>query len=661
MNTPPPRAGTHEEAPSFADRFHNETTAWVVLGVSLCITVFSWWLSREYVTERARERFAFEVQKARQAIVKRMQEYEQVLRGGVGLFVSSTEVSRLDWRNYVENLRIDTYWPGIQGMGYAVMVPARDLSAHLARVRAEGFGDYTVHPEGPRDPYSSILYLEPFSGRNLRAFGYDMYSDPTRRAAMIQARDSGRPAVSARVTLVQETSRDVQPGFLMYLPLYRPGMPLATPEQRRAAHYGYVYSPFRVLDLMHGILGADSPYLDFFLYDGTDQEADALLHASADPGQPRDETPRFVAVERIDLPGRVWTARFVGSAALEEEMANPQPLIIGAAGLAVDLLLFAVIWSLSQSHARANRAAREMARLLEQSRLSASVFHNAREGILITDAAANILEVNEMFTELTGYGREEVLGRNPRLLASGRHDKAFYARLWQDLLATGHWSGEIWNRRKDGAEYAEVVNISAVRDAAGRTTHYVGLFSDITEQKNHQSQLEFMAQHDVLTGLPNRALLMDRLEVALAQARRSAHRVAVAYLDLDGFKPLNDTHGHEAGDLALREVAQRLKSCIRSGDTVARLGGDEFVLILLEQAPGDFLNPLERACHALSQPYYILGGEMRMSASIGYTVNPDDPAAPEELLRHADMAMYHAKQAGRNRCQRYQPEDFFGL
>lgn len=643
------------ERTRFADRFHNETTAWIVLAISLGITVFSWWLSNNHVEARAKERFEFEVQKARQAIVKRMQEYEQVLRGGAGLFISSDQVTREDWHNYVENLRIDTYWPGIQGIGYARMLRPDEVPGHVASVRKEGYPNYAIYPEGERPSYSSIVFLEPFTGRNLRAFGYDMFSEPTRQAAMVQARDTGNPAVSGRVVLKQETSKDIQAGFLMYLPLYRKDMPIATEGQRRAAHYGFVYSPFRIQDLMQGILGADTHQLDFSLYDGPEAIDDAKLYASPNSHAFSATQAKHTMESRIELPSRIWTVRFQSSAVLEKELENAQPLIIGIGGLGVDILLFAIIWSLSQSRKAAARSAQNLAHFLKEQRLAASVFNNAREGILITDQQGTILKVNHMFMELTGYSEDDVRGENPRILSSGRHDRAFYAAMWDTLLTQNHWRGEIWNKHKDGSEYVELLNISAVKDGKGQTTHYVGLFSDITPQKNYQLQLEFMAQHDSLTHLANRDLFMDRLEVAMAQARRTGHQLTVAYLDLDGFKPINDEYGHDVGDQALQEVARRLKARIRSGDTAARMGGDEFALVLVEKNRGESEVALQRICQALAEPYLLQAREMHMSASIGYTVFPGDDASAETLIQHADKAMYQAKTAGKNQCVFFRP------
>ena len=195
-----------------------------------------------------------------------------------------------------------------------------------------------------------------------------------------------------------------------------------------------------------------------------------------------------------------------------------------------------------------------------------------------------ILEVNDAFTRITGYTREEVLGRNPRLLQSGLQSKEFYENMWSSLAQEGHWSGEIWNRTKDGDIFAEMLTINAIRDAEGNTTQYVALFTDITEIKEHEQQLEHIAHYDALTGLPNRVLFADRLRQAMAQSLRNKQMLAVAYFDLDGFKAINDEHGHAIGDALLTALAFRMRRVLREGDTLARLGGDEFAAVLLDLA-----------------------------------------------------------------------------
>jgi len=287
----------------------------------------------------------------------------------------------------------------------------------------------------------------------------------------------------------------------------------------------------------------------------------------------------------------------------------------------------------------------------EKLKLASSVFSHAREGIAITDASGAIIEVNDTFTQLTGYSREEVVGHNASILKSGRQDKDFYAAMWRDLIDKGNWYGEIWNRRKNGEVYAEMLTISAVRDDRGNTRQYVALFSDITALKEHEDQLEHIAHYDALTTLPNRVLLADRMHQAMAQAQRRGQRISVAYVDLDGFKSINDKHGHEAGDQLLMTVAARMKQGLREGDTLARLGGDEFVALLLDLPDVEASVPmLTRLLSAAAQPVPVGDLVLEVSASIGVTFYPQvEDVEADQLLRQADQAMYQAKLAGKNR------------
>ena len=291
----------------------------------------------------------------------------------------------------------------------------------------------------------------------------------------------------------------------------------------------------------------------------------------------------------------------------------------------------------------------------EQLQLAASVFAHANEGIVITDAQGLIVDVNPTFSRLTGYVREEVLGHNPSMLRSGHHEADFYAAMWVAIRTRGSWQGEIWNRRRCGEIYPELLTISAVRGHDGEVTHYVGIFSDISELKARERSLQHLAYSDVLTGLPNRLLFQDRLRQALAHAHRTGSRLALCYLDLDGFKAVNDRHGHAVGDRLLVEMARRLRESVREGDTVARLGGDEFVLLLLDlAADAECEDTLERVMHSLAQPVDLGNGARAcVSASIGYTLVPGDGGDEEQLLAHADAAMYEAKAAGRHCCRRF--------
>lgn len=281
----------------------------------------------------------------------------------------------------------------------------------------------------------------------------------------------------------------------------------------------------------------------------------------------------------------------------------------------------------------------------------AMVFTHAREGVSITDASGSILRVNDAFCRLSGYSREELIGRNPRILSSGRQSAEFYAQMWTALLVQGHWSGEIWNRRKNGELFVEQLTISAVCDSAGQALRYVGLFTDITAQKAHQRQLEQMAHYDALTELPNRSLLADRLQQGMAQALRREARLAVVALDLDGFKSINDRYGHDAGDRLLVAVSGRMNDVLREGDTLARIGGDEFVAVMVDLPEiGSCLPLLERLLEAAAEEVAIDDYRMQVSASLGVTFYPQDEVIDaDQLLRQADQAMYEAKLLGKDR------------
>lgn len=289
-------------------------------------------------------------------------------------------------------------------------------------------------------------------------------------------------------------------------------------------------------------------------------------------------------------------------------------------------------------------------------RLSDRVFESSSEGITITDESGRILSVNRSFTEITGYSAEDAIGENPRLLQSGRHNQDFYRQMWGGLCQFGQWQGEIWNRRKNGEIYPEWLSISAVRNSNGVTTHYVGIFGDITERKAADERISFLAYHDSLTQLPNRVKLKDRMNLAMAQTVRREGLVAVCSLDLDRFKSINELYGPETGDLLLIEVSKRLLSAVRAGDTVARLGGDEFVLLVSDLSTITELEQvLLRVQQSLGEPYILDGQEVQLTASIGVAIYPLDDNDTDTLLRHADQSMYAAKQAGRDRFCYHDP------
>ncbi len=288
------------------------------------------------------------------------------------------------------------------------------------------------------------------------------------------------------------------------------------------------------------------------------------------------------------------------------------------------------------------------------SRLMSKVFENAGEGVIITAPDTTIISVNDAFTRVTGYTEEEALGKKPSMLRSGRQDKTFYAHMWQEIGQFGEWQGEIWNRKKSGEEYLEWLSIAAVKDEHGKLSHYIGIFSDITSEKESEERLLYLAHYDQLTGLPNRILFNDRLTQALAQAKRGQMQVAVMFLDLDGFKSVNDTLGHAAGDELLRQVAQRLTNCLRATDSVARFGGDEFTIVLPAiEDRDDVLRVANKIIAEVARPYLLDGNEAAITTSIGICFYPGDGEDPSVLIHRADNAMYHAKRHGKNHHEFY--------
>ncbi len=1003
---------------------------WLLLLAGLAATQWLYRASLASAEQILQENFDSQTQDIAQRIEQRMAAYEQVLRGVGGLFAASVRVERDEFRDYIANLQLHEHYPGIQSISFAQIIPAQAKKQHVAAIRRQGFPEYTIHPEGERDHYTSVIYIEPFTGSNLLVFGYDLHTDAVRRAASERARDLGQAAISGKVRLVQESAPQAQAGFLMFLPVYRNGASLQSLADRRAGISGWIYAALRMDDLMPGAPGPYRAELDIKIYDGNGTAADTLMHDDDDGvWQGRNIKSHYVAVRPMEIAGHVWTLSVRSLPPFAAHLNVDRANTIGLTGILASILLSLLAWLLIKNQARAFRIIEDvthelseresrfrrifegnhsiayllnprnghiedandtaasfwgyertalqhmniaqiiqapraqilhsMARTLEggesrqewkqqlhdgqirdvevvsgvityqgdtilyciahditdrrqaelalsaeshknqmllrtasdgihildpdgnvlqasdafcrmlgysleealslnvtqwdaqwspaelkekiaaliagkQSqffetrhrckdgrlidveisaigvsidgksmiyassrditqrkqaeqalresealnagvldslseqiavldangiiiavnaawrqfarangaqdsgsgyvgisylqmyadavnhphgegapavasgiravlagtqkefdleypchspdqrrwfhmrvspllgarlgvvitheniterreredalRLAGTVFNSVDEAVVVSDADNTIVAVNPAFTNITGFGTEEVVGQNLRVLRSGVHPEMFYRELWKTLLGTGSWNGEITNRRKDGTLYTEWLSIKLVRDDDGNIRNYVGVFSDITERKATEEHVRHLAHFDLLTDLPNRALLTDRLHQALAQARREKGMLAVMFLDLDRFKPVNDTLGHDIGDLLLKEVASRLESCVqRESDTVSRIGGDEFVILLpyVEQE-NDAVIVAKKVLHALNQPFNISQHSIDISSSIGIAICPQHGTEVKLLMKHADLAMYHAKQGGRN-------------
>ncbi|MDD5053011.1 MAG: sensor domain-containing diguanylate cyclase [Sulfuricurvum sp.] len=287
----------------------------------------------------------------------------------------------------------------------------------------------------------------------------------------------------------------------------------------------------------------------------------------------------------------------------------------------------------------------------EKLKLLASVFTSAKEGIVITDTSGTIVDINEAYTLITGYSKNEIVGQNAGFLKSDKHDKPFYKNMWDELIQNKYWIGEIWNRRKNGEIFVERLTISAISDSKGKTSSYVGLLTDITTGKDYESTLERMAFYDSLTGLPNRLLFAERINQAMMISKRLKTNMAVCFLDLDEFKPVNDGFGHNIGDKLLIEIATRMQSQVRESDTVARMGGDEFAILLLNiKSTKECETIISKILKSIHKTYTLPDHTgVKVTASIGITLYPHDNVTSDILLRHADQAMYLAKESGKNK------------
>jgi len=288
-------------------------------------------------------------------------------------------------------------------------------------------------------------------------------------------------------------------------------------------------------------------------------------------------------------------------------------------------------------------------------KLMGKVFENAEEGVMITDASSNILNVNQSFTSVTHYTKEEVVGKKPSILHSGQHDKGFYERMWAILLRDYRWQGEIWNRRKNNDIYPEWLSITAVFDDNEDVSHYIGIFSDVSTENEGSERLYRLAHYDSLCDLPNRLLFYDRLRQSLSRSRRNDQRIAVMFMDLDGFKQVNDQFGHSVGDELLQLVSKRVVEILRESDTIARIGGDEFTLIINDIDSIDSINTIaNKILSTLMEPYSLHDQSFNVSASIGISLYPYNSEDMNTLVKQADIAMYKAKKEGKNRYEFYE-------
>lgn len=625
-----------------------------VLAVGLLASWGAYRLTVDSDHAAARQRFGTKVSDAVAQVRARGASYEHLLRSAVGLFSASREVNGDEWRRFTHAMQIVEEFRGVQGYGVLRAVPHPDLAAHVSERQRAGAASYSVRPDGVRDLYAPILYVEPGARDSIRGPGEDQWVDPVRRAALERSRDTGLPTLTARLQLQDDIGRRVT-GTMMMLPIYRSDQPTDTVSQRREALLGWVFCSFRMNDLADALLGAEVPDMRVELYDGGAPTPESLLHAVRADTMPASYRASFDEVRQVELAGIVWTLRFATLPVFDEAPTSNKSTVVLAAGLSMTMLMALLVAALSSTRGRALALAADMSRAHRDAEArTRAVLDATAEAIITSDAGGRVLSVNPAGEALLGHSAAEMVGQHMRILVPQRLREATDAAV--DQLARSA-DGELKSFRREvlalhanGREIPVRLAVSMVQLEGQR--QFIAMVTDISEQRRHDEQMMYMAHHDALTALPNRTLFNDRAEQAIMLAARAREHVGILLIDLNRFKPINDTYGHLAGDIVLQTVASRLKEALRASDTVARIGGDEFVVVLpMLTGPAGAEEVAAKLEAALAPAMRIGAHELHVGASVGVAVYPRDGADVQTLLRVADAAMYAHKAESRDEAR----------
>lgn len=551
--------------------------------------------------------------------------------------------------------------PDIQAIAWDVIVKAKDRASFEKQMQKIHQLNYQITRRDEqgnmlriedKPEYAAIAYISPYKN-NEAALGFDPTSDPQLVTFFYGARDTGKTTITSRIKLLEAGSNRM--GIVNYLPVYKHGFPLDTVPQRRQAFIGNISNAYYLDDIIANELNA-LPLLDTHLaiVDITEKEQPIELFSSS--GNITANSHPATSYTTY-IHNRIWQIKITPSVDYFKNNYSDNVWIVLFIGMLFTATLTVVLMISTGRRARIEEIVTERTASLRKAQedlhLLAITFES-HEAIMITDVNNKIMRVNHAFTKVTGYTQEEVLGQDPRILSSGKHSASFYQNMWQELQEKGSYESEIWNRRKNGAVYPERHTITTITDDVGKIINYVSVFSDITTQKAHEDRIQFLAFYDQLTSLPNRRLLLDRLQYNLSLSQRNKKQGVLMFLDLDDFKKINDSLGHEVGDELLQQVATRLQETLRRADTVARLGGDEFVILVANQSlEGETLiefssNLAEKIIAAFQQPFHIKGYQHHISTSIGITIFPPTGQTAVSILGQADTAMYKSKKTGKN-------------
>lgn len=608
--------------------------AWAVLLLSLLLTVLLWHLAVQAGYEQQYQQLRYDSSQVASTIEQRFSQYTTLVRSGQALFAGSQQVEYPEWRAFTDSLDLRSGYPGLRQLVFFRYLDSEQaLADFIARKRAAGLAGFGVRPPGPRDYYCVLSLYGPDPVR-AGELGFDACSARRPRDAFLKARTSGLVTLSAPLSLMEEGTTRV--GYAIVAPIYK------GKEPQSRVLLGWVGAPLPIAEVLDRVWTSDNS-LSWEVRDG-----DTVIYRSGEvPESTSLDTGRMLVGVDVQVAGRIWDVRFA-----RDYRVGLLPWLVLVSGVIISALLFLLLAAWSRTRAEALALAEEMTRALHESeQLLSSITNNIAEGIYRGEMGRGLVYVNPALAEMFGYESPEAM-----LEASGED---FYAcpeqrrRLRQLLEEDGAYRNqEVEYVRRDGSTFIGINNAVAIRDEDGNVAHYDGAIYDITERKLAEERINYLAHYDALTGLPNRTLFRERLVDAAARSRKRDTRLGLLFIDLDRFKTVNDSLGHNAGDQLLCEVAERLTDCLRGGDLVSRQGGDEFIVLIDELRNTESLHEIARKImEVISQPFQLDGHELKITPSIGITVYPDDGVDIDSLIRNADAAMYHAKESGRDNYQ----------